>query len=62
MTAKRNDGTKVKVTYSRCQIYVQGGEMDCPLCGGRVSDGKVHLCGKDEPNRADKPIPKRKLQ
>ena len=35
---------KVKVNYGSCTIFVQGTEMDCPLCGAHVASGENHHC------------------
>jgi hypothetical protein len=35
---------KVNVNAGRCEIYVQGMDMKCPLCGVLVRSGEQHEC------------------
>jgi hypothetical protein len=39
----------MKLSYAKCQVYVNGiDDMDCPLCGQRVIAGVVHECSRPE--------------
>jgi DNA-directed RNA polymerase subunit RPC12/RpoP len=38
---------KAKVSYSRCSLYVEGMDFDCPMCGAKVLSGDRHECGSD---------------
>lgn len=40
--------TSATVTYGECSIFVQGIEMNCPLCGVLVKSGTHHPCTKPE--------------
>jgi len=46
---------KVKLNYGKCVMFVQGMDMNCPLCGVQVLSGMKHECEKREPQK-----PKRK--
>jgi hypothetical protein len=39
----------VKVSASHCSLFVQGMDMNCPLCGTLVKSGERHECSKPEP-------------
>ena len=45
---------KMKISYGKCSMFVQGLDMNCPLCGALVESGQRHECEKAEPQ------PKRK--
>jgi hypothetical protein len=40
---------KVKVKWGTCSMFVEGMEMNCPLCGTLVKSGETHNCGTPEP-------------
>ncbi len=40
---------KTKVKYAECSMFVLGLDMDCPLCGVKVSSGERHRCESLEP-------------
>lgn len=51
---------KTKVSWGHCQIFVQGMDMVCPLCGVQVKDGEAHECHKiDEEKPVSKTIAKK---
>lgn len=37
---------KTKLSYEACHIYVEGTEMNCPLCKVLVKSGETHNCNK----------------
>lgn len=32
------------LNYSKCSVFADGTEMNCPLCGVRVHQGGLHEC------------------
>lgn len=46
--------TKINVSYGKCSMFVQGMEMNCPLCGVLVKSGDKHECEKTEPKKLKK--------
>jgi hypothetical protein len=42
---------KIKVkkdtSWGNCQLYVEGLDMNCPLCGELVPSGYAHDCQRD---------------
>jgi hypothetical protein len=40
---------KVKVKRGTCSMFVEGMDMNCPLCGTLVKSGESHTCGTLEP-------------
>jgi hypothetical protein len=40
---------KTKVSYESCSMFVQGLEMNCPLCGVLVKSGERHMCEQQKP-------------
>lgn len=40
---------KINVSVANCQMFVQGIDMNCPLCGFLVLSGTNHACAKEEP-------------
>lgn len=40
---------KVKLSYAMCSIFIQGADMNCPLCKVLVKSGTRHTCSKQEP-------------
>lgn len=39
---------KVKVGSASCSFFVQGMDMNCPLCGVLVLSGERHECSRPE--------------
>lgn len=39
---------KTRVSYAHCQMFVEGLDMNCPLCGLFVKSGQRHECSKPE--------------
>lgn len=42
--ARKKAPVQASVSYGRCKIYVQGLDMNCPLCGVLVKSGERHTC------------------
>jgi hypothetical protein len=41
---------KVKVgstSWGKCEMYVEGLDMKCPLCGADIPSGHTHECERD---------------
>ena len=52
---------KTTVSYSHCSLFVEGLEMNCPLCGVLVKSGERHQCQQPEPKIIEAK-PKKKLR
>lgn len=50
---------KVSVNYGKCSIFVQGMDMNCPLCKALVRSGESHECAQG--GSAKSPRKKRKV-
>jgi hypothetical protein len=49
------DEVKSKLTYSKCHIYVEGLDIQCPMCGVLVTSGQTHDCvGHAKPAKKEK--------
>jgi hypothetical protein len=42
---------KTKVSYGACSVFVQGMDMNCPLCGVLVKSGETHKCETKQPKK-----------
>ena len=42
---------KKTVTYGRCEMFVEGLDMECPLCKKLVKSGERHECERTRPRR-----------
>ena len=49
----------VKVSYTRCSMYVLGLALTCPACGTLVNSGDRHEC---ETPRDRKPVVRKKAK
>jgi hypothetical protein len=39
----------VEIRYGQCEVYVEGADMRCPLCGTLVRSGQNHSCKVIDP-------------
>jgi hypothetical protein len=47
---------KAKVRWGTCSMFVEGIDMNCPLCGKLVESGKTHYCETAPPKaKSEKP-------
>jgi hypothetical protein len=50
ITVSGHETPKVRVS-GHCQMFVEGMNMTCPLCGVLVKSGETHECSKEEPKK-----------
>ena len=46
---------KTKVNYGKCEMFIEGLDMACPLCEVLVKSGEHHECSTEEQKPA-KPV------
>jgi hypothetical protein len=42
---------KTKISYGKCTMFVQGMDMNCPMCGVLVKSGEQHACEQPKPKK-----------
>lgn len=51
---------KINISVAHCQMYVEGMDMNCPLCGALVRSGENHECGGAKKELPAVRVPKKK--